>query len=98
MLSSLCRVDIHSRYPQVLVLSPTYELAIQTGEVAKQMAKHQPNLTFKFAVRGEELERGTSIQDQVLFGTPGKVMDWALRWRFFDIKKIKVINVFIFLT
>ena len=39
---------------QVLCLSPTYELAIQTGEVAAKMAQFCPDIKIRFAVRGEE--------------------------------------------
>lgn len=42
---------------QVLCLSPTYELAIQTGEVAAKMSQHRKDIQLRFAVRGEE---GTS--------------------------------------
>lgn len=41
-------------YLQVLCISPTYELAIQTGEVAARMAQFCPEIKLKFAVRGEE--------------------------------------------
>ena len=89
LLASLYRVDPSQRHPQVLILSPTYELAIQTGEVARTMAKFT-NITFQFAVRGTEIARGDSVNEHVILGTPGKVMDWALKYKFFDIKKIKV--------
>lgn len=39
---------------KVLCLSPTFELAIQTGEVAAHMAKFCPEIEMKYAVRGEE--------------------------------------------
>lgn len=39
---------------KVLCLSPTYELAIQTGEVAAHMAKFCPEIELRYAVRGEE--------------------------------------------
>jgi len=39
---------------QALCLSPTYELAIQTGEVAAKMAQFCPDIKIRFAVRGEE--------------------------------------------
>jgi superfamily II DNA/RNA helicase len=39
---------------QVLCLSPTYELAVQTGEVAAKMAQFCPEIKIRFAVRGEE--------------------------------------------
>lgn len=38
----------------MLCLSPTYELAVQTGEVAAQMAKFSPEIQLRFAVKGEE--------------------------------------------
>lgn len=90
LLASLFRVDTSKPWPQVLILSPTYELAIQTGEVAKTMAKFLTDLKFQFAVRGVEIARGDQIREHVILGTPGKVMDWALKYRFFDIKKIRV--------
>ncbi|XP_067140022.1 DEAD-box helicase Dbp80-like [Centruroides vittatus] len=90
VLASLSRVDPDKRYPQVLILSPTYELAEQTGCVAKQMAKFCSEIGFRFAVRGESLARGEKICEQVIIGTPGKVLDWSIRFKFFDVKKIKV--------
>ena len=90
ILASLSRVDTNLKYPHVLVLSPTYELALQVGNVAQQMAKFIPNIEFCFAVRGEHLPKGTKIKAQFIIGTPGKVFDWAMKFRFFELKKIKV--------
>ena len=90
LLASLYRVDTNLHYPQVLILSPTYELAIQTGEVARTMAKYKTDLRFSYAVKGTQLDRGFQVTDHVILGTPGKVMDWALRYKFFDIRKIRV--------
>jgi ATP-dependent RNA helicase DDX19/DBP5 len=42
-----------------LCLSPTYELALQTGEVASRMSQYAPELTIRYAVRGEEIPRGS---------------------------------------
>lgn len=53
VLAMLSRVDASKDYPQVLCLSPTYELAIQTGEVAAKMAQFC-SIKLRFAVRGEE--------------------------------------------
>lgn len=89
LLSALFRVNSSLNYPQVLILSPTYELALQTGEVAKRLAKHRPDITFAFALRGEIISR-EPIRDHVVFGTPGKVLDWGLRNRRFDLKQITV--------
>ena len=54
VLAMLSRVDPTKDYPQVLCLSPTYELAVQTGEVAAKMAQFCPEIKMRFAVRGEE--------------------------------------------
>jgi len=90
VLSMLSRVDHTKNYPQVLCLSPTYELALQTGEVASKMSQFAPEITLRYAVKGEEIPRGSKISDHIVIGTPGKVLDWALKFRFFDVKKIKV--------
>ena len=74
----------------MLCLSPTYELALQTGEVASRMSQFAPELTIRYAVRGEELSRGSKITDHIIIGTPGKVLDWSLKFRFFDLKQIRV--------
>ncbi|CAH2015986.1 unnamed protein product [Acanthoscelides obtectus] len=89
VLAMLSRVDVTQNYPQVLCLSPTYELAVQTGEVAAHMAKFCPEIEMKFAVRGEEVPRGTKLTEHIIIGTPGKVLDWS-KFRVFDLKKIKV--------
>lgn len=90
LLASLSRVDPNKNYPQVLILSPTYELAIQTGTVAEQMAQFCPEILFKYAIRGVEVPRGSVLEEHVLIGTPGKVLDWATRFKFFDLSKLIV--------
>nr|CAH7742772.1 unnamed protein product [Callosobruchus chinensis] len=90
VLAMLSRVDVSKSYPQVLCLSPTYELAVQTGEVAAHMAKFCPDIEMKFAVRGEEVPRGTKLTEHIIIGTPGKVLDWSLKFKVFDLKKITV--------
>ncbi|XP_043284317.1 DEAD-box helicase Dbp80 [Venturia canescens] len=90
VLAMLSRVDTSKNYPQVLCLSPTYELAIQTGEVAAKMSQYCTEIKIKFAVRGEEIPRGTQITDHIIIGTPGKVLDWTTKFKFFDLKKISV--------
>ena len=54
------------------------------------MSQFAPELTIRYAVRGEELSRGTKITDHIIIGTPGKVLDWSLKYRFFDLKQIRV--------
>merc|ERR1711963_664528 len=86
----LSRVNTDLKHPQVLCLSPTYELALQIGEVAGKMSRFCPDLTIRYAVRGEEVARGSKITDNIIIGTPGKVLDWSLKFRFFDLSKITV--------
>ncbi|XP_014207770.1 DEAD-box helicase Dbp80 [Copidosoma floridanum] len=90
VLAMLSRVNATKMYPQVLCLSPTYELAIQTGEVAAKMSKFCPEIKMKYAVKGEDLPRGTKLDDHIIIGTPGKVLDWSIKFKFFDLKKISV--------
>ena len=90
VLAMLSRVDAAKNYPQVLCLSPTYELAIQTGEVAAKMAQFCPEIRLRFAVRGEEVERNATLTDHIIIGTPGKILDWGLKFKVFDLKKISV--------
>lgn len=33
---------------------------------------------------------GTKLTEQIIIGTPGKVYDWGIRYRFFDLKNITV--------
>ncbi|XP_045470399.1 DEAD-box helicase Dbp80 [Harmonia axyridis] len=90
VLAMLSKVDVSKKYPQILCLSPTYELAIQTGEVAAHMAKFCPEIEMKYAVRGEEVSSGTKLTEHIIIGTPGKVMDWALKYRHFNLQDITV--------
>ncbi|XP_076359368.1 DEAD-box helicase Dbp80-like isoform X5 [Tachypleus tridentatus] len=90
ILASLSRVDPSKPFPQVLILSPTYELATQTASVAKQMGQYCQDIKFCLAVKGERIPRGRKITEQVIIGTPGKVMDWSLRYKLFDVQNINV--------
>ncbi|XP_069353859.1 ATP-dependent RNA helicase DDX19A isoform X3 [Eulemur rufifrons] len=90
VLAMLSRVETAERFPQCLCLSPTYELALQTGKVIEQMGKFHPELKLAYAVRGNKLERGQKISEQIVIGTPGTVLDWCSKLKFIDPKKIKV--------
>ncbi|ELW63020.1 ATP-dependent RNA helicase DDX19B [Tupaia chinensis] len=105
VLAMLSHVEPVNRYPQCLCLSPTYELALQTGKVIEQMGKFYPELKLAYAVRGNKwrtadfaiensrvstVERGQKISEQIVIGTPGTVLDWCSKLKFIDPKKIKV--------
>ena len=42
---------------KVICISPTYELALQTGKVAEKMGKFCPEVKICYAVRGEKGEK-----------------------------------------
>ena len=54
VLSMLSRVNSSKPYPQALCLSPTFELALQTGKVLEKMGKYliEDGLKVAYAVRG----------------------------------------------
>ncbi|KAJ6637493.1 DEAD-box helicase Dbp80 [Pseudolycoriella hygida] len=90
VLAMLSRVDTSKNFVQALCLSPTYELAIQTGEVAAKMSQYRKDIQLRFAVRGEEAPKDTKLTEHIVIGTPGKVLDWGVKFKVFDMKKITV--------
>ncbi|XP_062329982.1 ATP-dependent RNA helicase DDX19B [Osmerus eperlanus] len=90
VLAMLSHVDPNNKWPQCLCVSPTYELALQTGKVIEQMGKFYPEVQLVYAIRGNKLQRGVKLQEQVVIGTPGTMLDWCLKFKFIDPKKIKV--------
>uniref|UniRef100_A0A7N8YK65 RNA helicase n=1 Tax=Mastacembelus armatus TaxID=205130 RepID=A0A7N8YK65_9TELE len=90
VLAMLSHVDPNNKYPQCLCVSPTYELALQTGKVIEQMGKHYPEVKLVYAIRGNKLQRGMKLQEQIVIGTPGTMLDWCSKFKFIDPKKIKV--------
>uniref|UniRef100_A0A665X0R7 RNA helicase n=1 Tax=Echeneis naucrates TaxID=173247 RepID=A0A665X0R7_ECHNA len=90
VLAMLSHVDPNNKYPQCLCVSPTYELALQTGKVIEQMGKHYPEVKLVYAIRGNKLQRGWKLEEQIVIGTPGTMLDWCSKFKFIDPKKIKV--------
>ena len=77
-LPILSRLDMKQREPQVLVLAPTRELAIQVAEAFQRYATHLPGFHVLPIYGGQDyrpqlkaLQRGV----HVVVGTPGRVMD-----------------------
>lgn len=77
-LPLLSRVDVKNPNPQILVLAPTRELAIQVAEAFQSFAHHIKGFHVLPIYGGQEyggqiraLKRGA----QVVVGTPGRVMD-----------------------
>lgn len=68
--------------PQVLVLAPTRELAIQVAEAFQQYASHLPGFHVLPIYGGQDYRgqlRGLQRGAQVVVGTPGRVMDHMRR-------------------
>jgi len=81
-LPCLARLDPAQRLPQVLVLAPTRELALQVAEAFQNYARHLPSFHVLPLYGGadmrtqlRQLQRGV----QVIVGTPGRVMDHMRR-------------------
>lgn len=91
VLAMLSRVDVTKNWPQALCLCPTFELAIQIGEVADSMGQYCPDIKIRYAVRGEILPRNTKLEEHIIIGTPGKVLDWSnLKFNNFDLRKVRM--------
>lgn len=89
VLAALSRVDVNQKYPQVIILSPTYELAVQTYRVATTMARFKTGITFRLVAKGEPISN-TKWTETVLIGTPGRMVDSTLKYKNVDMSKIKV--------
>jgi ATP-dependent RNA helicase DeaD len=81
-LPLLAGLDLRRTCPQVLVLTPTRELALQVAEAFRSYGAHLKNLRIAaifggqdYAVQLNQLKRGV----QVVVGTPGRVMDHIRR-------------------
>ena len=81
-LPLLSRIDLKNRRPQVLVLTPTRELAIQVAESFKTYGAGMKGLNVLSIYGGQsygtqlnQLKRGV----HVIVGTPGRLMDHMRR-------------------
>ena len=81
-LPMLSRIDLKQKKPQIMVLAPTRELAIQVAEAFQRYASHMKGLHVlpiyggqDYRTQLKQLARGT----HVVVGTPGRVMDHMRR-------------------
>uniref|UniRef100_A0A0R3RID3 RNA helicase n=1 Tax=Elaeophora elaphi TaxID=1147741 RepID=A0A0R3RID3_9BILA len=88
VLTMLSRVVSSNKWPQCLCLAPTYELAMQIGQVVKKMSEFLPEIEIRYAVKGERMLRGEKIEEQIIIGTPGKMLDWVTKLKVIDPSKI----------
>lgn len=92
-LPLLSRIDLKKRHPQLLVLTPTRELAIQVAEAMQTYARYLPDFHVLPIYGGQgmgqqlrQLERGV----QVVVGTPGRVLDHLGR-KTLDLSKLQAV-------
>jgi len=81
-LPLLSRIDINLHAPQLLVLAPTRELAIQVAEAMQAYARYLPNFHVLPVYGGQAMEpqlRGLKRGVHVVVGTPGRIQDHIKR-------------------
>ena len=77
-LPALTRIDLAGREPQVLVLVPTRELALQVAEAFQRYAAHLPGFHVLPIYGGQSYQPQLSALKRgvhVVVGTPGRVID-----------------------
>jgi ATP-dependent RNA helicase DeaD len=94
-LPVLSRIDLSRLQPQVLVLTPTRELALQVAEAMQTYARYLRGFHVLPVYGGQamglqlrQLKRGV----HVVVGTPGRIQD-HLRRRTLDLKSLKTVVI-----
>lgn len=90
-LPFLSKIDEKQRSPQVLVLTPTRELAIQVAEAFQSYAKYMKGFNVLPIYGGADI--GSQLRSlkrgvQIVVGTPGRMLD-HLRRRSLDLSQIQ---------
>lgn len=93
-IGALANVDVANNSTQVLVLSPTKELTIQTAKVFESLGNMLDGLKVQSLYGGSLIEDGSSFSNKniphVICGCPGRVFDMMRRDKLSP-KKIKTI-------
>lgn len=92
-LPLLGRIDPKNKAPQMLVLAPTRELAIQVAEAIQSYARHMKGLHVLPIYGGQSMGiqlRQLERHPQVIVGTPGRVLD-HIRRRTLKLGELKVL-------
>ena len=93
-IGALCNVDESIRNTQIIVLSPTRELAEQTFQVMKELSSYT-DISFSKVVGGTRVSDCISElrkDPQVVVGTPGRIID-MLRKNHLYTDKLKTIVI-----
>ena len=93
-IGALSNVDTTNNSTQVLVLSPTKELTLQTAKVFESLGSMMYGLKVQTFYGGSIIEEGSSFSNKniphVICGCPGRVFDMMRRDKI-SAKKIKII-------
>jgi translation initiation factor 4A len=93
-IGALANVDTKDNNTQVMVLSPTKELTIQTAKVFENLGSMMEGLRVQTLYGGSIIEDGSSFSNKnvphVICGCPGRVNDMMRRDRISS-KKIKIV-------
>lgn len=87
------KVDTKKDVVQALILCPTRELAVQTGQEIQTLAAHVKGLKLCTVYGGQQIDRqimALKKKPQIIIGTPGRVMDHIRR------KTLKLENIEMF--
>ncbi len=92
-LPLLAHLDNNQKYPQMLVMAPTRELAIQVADACEQFTKYAKGLHVVTLYGGQryDIQLRTLRQGaQIVVGTPGRILD-HLRRNTLDLSHLKSI-------
>ncbi|MBV32752.1 MAG: ATP-dependent RNA helicase [Porticoccaceae bacterium] len=92
-LPMLSQLDDKQKTPQILVLTPTRELAIQVAEAFQSYARNIRGFHVLPIYGGADISvqlRGLKRNTQVVVGTPGRILD-HLRRRSLNLRQIKTL-------
>lgn len=92
-LPCLQKLDLEINEPQILILSPTRELALQTAKEVKKFSKYKKGIKSVALYGGADLRaqsRALSKGCQVVVGTPGRTLDF-IRQRRLDLSQISMV-------
>ena len=74
-LPILAQIDSHQKHPQMLVMAPTRELAIQVADACEQFMKYAQGINIVTLYGGQRYDiqlRALRQGAQVVVGTPGR--------------------------
>lgn len=81
-LPLLAQIDPAKRHPQMLVMAPTRELAIQVADACEQFTKNMKGVRVVTVYGGQRYDiqlRALKQGSQVVVGTPGRILDHIRR-------------------